>query len=72
MPRAALIRPCAESHGIIFNCSKSGCLTFPKRTVIPSLTLSGQNVKSVNPYKYLRIVMDELSDDKYIQRQLQY
>ena len=34
---------------------------------------SGQNVKSVNQYKYLRIVFNtELSDEKDIQRQLRY
>jgi len=39
----------------------------------PLLTLGGQNVKSVNHYKYLGIVLDtELSDDKDIQRQLRY
>jgi len=42
----------AESHGIIFNCSKTVCMTFKtksaKSTVIPLLTLGGQNVKSVN------------------------
>ena len=44
-----------------------------KSTVTPLLTLGGQNVKSVNQYKYLRIVLDaELSDDKDIPRQLQY
>ena len=51
----------AESHGIIFNCSKTVCLTFKakraKNTVIPLLTLDGQNVKSVNQYKYLVIVL---------------
>ena len=48
---------CAESHGIIFNCSKTACMTFKtksaKSTVIPLLTLDGQSVKSVNHYKYL-------------------
>jgi len=44
-----------------------------KSTVTPLLTLGGQNVKLVNHYKYLGIVLDtELSDDKDIQRQLQY
>jgi len=33
--------------------------------------MGGQNVKSVNQYRYLGIVLDtELSDDKDIQRQL--
>ena len=44
-----------------------------KSTVIPLLTLGGQNIKSVNQYKYLRIVLDtELLDDKDIQRHLRY
>jgi len=44
-----------------------------KSTVIPLLTLSGQNVKSVNHYKYLGNVLDtELSEDKDSQRQLRY
>jgi len=44
-----------------------------KSTVTPLLTQCGQNVKLVNHYKYLGIVLDtELSDDKDIQRQLQY
>jgi len=35
--------------------------------------LGGQNVKSVNQYKYLGIVLDtELSDNKDIQKQLPY
>ena len=39
----------------------------------PLLTLGGQNVKSVNQYEYLGIVLDtELSDDNDIQRQLRY
>jgi len=67
----------AESHGIIFNCNKTVCMTFKaksaKNTVTPLLTLGGQNVKSVNQCKYLGIVLDtELSDDKDIQRQLRY
>jgi len=38
-----------------------------------SMTLGGQNVKSVDLCKYLGIVLDtELSDDKDIQRQLRY
>jgi len=44
-----------------------------KSTLTPLLTLGCQNVKSVNQYKYLGIVLDtELSDDKDIQRQLRY
>jgi len=44
-----------------------------RSTVIPLLTLSVQNVKSVNNYKYLGIAVDtELSDDKVIQRQMRY
>jgi len=40
-----------------------------KSTVTPLLTLGGQNVKPVDQYKYLEIVLDtELSDDKDIQR----
>jgi len=67
----------AESHEIIFKCSKTVCMTFKaksaKSTVIPLLTLDGQNVKSVNHYKYLGIVLDtELPDDKDIQRQLRH
>jgi len=68
----------AESYGIIFNCSKTVCMTFKTKSVKstvtpPLLTLSGWNVKSVNHYKYLGIVLDaELSDDKDIQSQLQY
>ena len=59
----------AESYGIIFNCSKTICVTFKaktaKSTVTPLLTLCGQTVKSVNHYKYLGIVLyTELSDDK--------
>ena len=42
----------AESHGIIFNCNKTVCMTFKakneKSTATPLLTLGGQNVKSVN------------------------
>jgi len=42
-----------------------------KSTVTPVLTLGGQNVKSVDQYKYLGTVLDtELSNDKDIQRQL--
>ena len=67
----------AESHGIIFNCNKTACMTFKaksaKSTATPVLKLCGQYVKSVDQYKYLGIVLDaELSDDKHIQRQLRY
>ena len=65
-----------RSHGIIFNCSETVCMTFKtksaKSTVIPLLTLGGQSVKSVN-CKYLGVVLGtELSDDKDIERQLRY
>ena len=67
----------AKSHGIIFNCNKTVCMTFKaksaKTTATPVLKLGGQYVKSVDQYKYLGIVLDtELSDDKDIQRQLRY
>jgi len=67
----------AELHGIIFNCNKTFCMIFKaksaKSTDTPSLTLGGQNVKSVKHHKYLGSVLDtELSDDKEIQRQLRY
>jgi len=39
----------ADSHGIIFNCNKTVCMTFraksAKSTVTPLLTLGGQNKK---------------------------
>jgi len=65
----------AESHGIIFNCNKTICMTFKaksaKSTDTPVLKIDGQYVKSVDIYKYLGILLDtELSDDKDIQRQL--
>jgi len=65
----------AESHGFIFN--KTVCMTFKaesaKSTATPVLKLGGQYVKSVDQYKYLRILLDtELSDDKDIRRQLRY
>jgi len=45
----------AKSHGNIFNCSKTDCMTFKtkrtKCTVIPLLTLGGQSVKYVIHYK---------------------
>jgi len=61
----------------LFNCSKIVFMTLKaktaKSTVIPLLTLYVQRVKPVCHYKYLGIVLDlELSDDKNIQRQLQY
>jgi len=67
----------AESHGIIFNCNKTVCMTFkaksPKSTANPLLKLGGQYVKSVDQFKYLGIVLaTERSDDKDIQRQLRY
>jgi len=67
----------AESHGIIFNCNITVCMTFKaksaKSTATPLLKLGGQYVKSVGQYKYLAIVLDtELSDDKDIPRQLRY
>jgi len=62
-------RAYAESHEIIFNCSKTVCMTFKaktaKSTVIPLLTIGGKSLKYVSRYKYLRIVLDtEISDDK--------
>ena len=58
----------AESHGSIFNCNKTVCMTFKAKsasTATPVLTLGGQYVNSVDQYKYLGIVLDtELSDDK--------
>jgi len=67
----------AESHGIIFNCNKTVCMTFKaksaKSAATPLLTLGGQNVNSVDQYKYVGIVLNtELSDDKDIQRQLRH
>ena len=48
-------------------------LKVQKSTVTPLLTLCGQNVKSVNQYKYLGIVLhNALSDDKDLQKQLRY
>jgi len=51
----------AESHGIIFNCSKTVCMTFQaksaKNRATPLLKLGGQCVKSVDQYKYLGIVL---------------
>jgi len=56
----------SESHGVIFNCNKTVCMTFKAKS-------AKSTVKSVNQYKYLGIVLGtELSDDKDIQRQLQY
>jgi len=67
----------AESHGIIFNCNQTVCMTFKaksaKSTATPVLKLGGQYVNSVDQCKYLGIILDtELSDDKDILRQLQY
>ena len=67
----------AESHGNVFNCNKTVCMTFKaksaKSTVTSLLTLGSQMVKYVNHYKYLGIVLNtELADDKDIQRQLRY
>jgi len=63
----------AETHGIIFNCSKTVCMTFEAKSAESTVTLYGQTIKSVNHSKYLNIVLDtELSDDKDIQRQLRY
>jgi len=67
----------AESHGIIFNCNKTVCMTFKAKsarsTATPVLKSGGQYVNSVDQYKYLGIVLDtELSDNKDIQRQLRY
>jgi len=67
----------AESHGIIFNCNKTVCMTFKAKsarsTATPVLKLGGQYVNSIDQYKYLGIVLDTLlSDDKDIQRQLRY
>jgi len=66
-----------ESHGIIFNCNKTVCMTFKAKnarsTATPVLKLGGQYVNSVDQYKYLGILLDtELLDDKDIQRQLRY
>ena len=45
----------AESHGIIFNCNKTVCMTFKakraKSTATPVLKLDGQYVKLVDQYK---------------------
>ena len=67
----------AESHGIIFNCNKTVCMTFKAKsarsTATPILKLRGQYINSADQYKYLGILLDtELSDDKDIQRQLRY
>ena len=79
-PRLILIQTAqayAESHGIIFNCNKTVCMTFKAKSArsiaTPVLKLGGQYVNSVDQYKYLGILLDiELSDDKDIQRQLRY
>jgi len=60
----------AESHGIIFICNKTVCMTSKsaKTTATPLLKLGGQYVKSVYQYKYLGIVLNtEFSYDKDIQ-----
>jgi len=62
---------CAESHEIIFNWSKTVCMTFKtktaKSTVIPLLILGVLTVKYVSHYKYLGIVFEtKLSIDKDI------
>jgi len=67
----------AQSHGIIFSCNKTVCMTFQvkraKSKATPVLKLGGQYVKSVDQYKYQGILLDtELSDDKDIHRQLRY
>ena len=67
----------AESHGFIFNCNKTVCMTFKiknaRSTATPVLKLGDQYVNSVDQYKYLGILLDtELSDDKDIHRQLRY
>ena len=51
----------------LFSTAAKLCMTFKTKsansTVTPLLTLGGQNVKSVDQYKYLGIVLDtELSD----------
>ena len=63
----------AESHGIIFNCNKTVCMSFKAKsarsTATPVLKLGGQYVNTVDQYKYLGILLDtELSDDKDIKR----
>jgi len=46
----------AESHGVIFNCNKTVCMTLKpksaKSTATPLLKLGGQYEKSVDQYKY--------------------
>ena len=53
----------AESHGIIFNCNKTVCMTFKaksaKSTATPVLKLGGQYVNSVDQYKYLGIFIGD-------------
>jgi len=77
LQRILVCQAYAESHGIIFNCNKTVCMTFKakraKSTATLVLKLGDQYVKAVDQYKYLGIVLDtELSDDKDIQRQLRY
>ena len=67
----------ADSHGTVFNCSKTVCIMFKskhcKQAFNPVLTLRDQNIKSVTQVKYLRTVVDvELADDKDIMRQLRH
>ena len=68
----------AESHEIIFNCSKQYVWRLRLKAQKARSSrywhwVGGQSVKSVNHYKYLAIVLDtQLSDDKDIQRQLRY
>ena len=65
-----------KSHGIIFNCSNTICMTFkarPKKHGHPVADTGVRRVKSIFHYKYLGIALDvDLSDDKDFQRQLRY
>jgi len=61
----------AESHGNIFNYSKTVCMTFmaksEKAQSLHYWHIGGKNLKSVNQYKCLGAVLDtELPDDKDI------
>ena len=55
----------AESHGIIFNCNKTVCMTFKAKsarsTATPVFKLGRQYVNSVDQYKHLGIILDTLS-----------
>jgi len=71
MLRRELLSVCqayAESHGNIFNYSKTVCMTFKaecKKQSLHYTWVGGKNLKSVNQYKYLGAVLDtELPDDK--------